>query len=268
MSLNLLLKELKRYLKGTIMISLSVAFYIGFSLGMYSIMQENMSKIYDLYSTIPESLRVAFNFHLNQWNRILGFYATYFVYYIPIMAGCYSIILGSKLLSKEEQNKTAEFLLSRPVSREQIVSSKLLTFLIHVLGINLFAFLVALISCGLVTDWDFNMVILIVLHTYGFLMCFLFGIVGFFITVLMRRAKAIAGIGIGIVLGTYFFDMMIRISNRFQFLLYLTPFKYVDIDVLSEDYGFDAWRLMFFLGTSGILIVLSYVFYKKKDILI
>jgi ABC-2 type transport system permease protein len=268
MSVTLLIKELNNYLKGTIIISFAIAFYIVFSLSMYSIIQENLAKIYDFYSAIPESLRMAFNFHLNQWNSILVFYVTYFVYFIPVIVGCYSIFLGMKLLSKEEQNKTAEFLLSRPVSREQIVSSKLLTFFIHILSINLIAFGVALFSCGIVTDWDFSIKILFVLHSYGFLMCLFWGVLGFFITVIMKRAKAIVGIGIGIVLGSYYFDMLIRISGKLQFLLYLTPFKYINLDVYSDNYGFDGWRLLFFGGTSISLIVLSYLFYKKKDILI
>ncbi len=268
MSLNLLMKELKNNLKGTVITSLVVVLYTAFSFIIYSVMQENILKVTDFYSVMPETFRVALNFHLDQWNNVLGFYVTYFVYYVPIIAGCYSIILGTKLLSKEEQNKTAEFLLSRPISREQIISSKLITFIIHILGINLLAFLTSLFGCGIISDWNFNLKSLIILHTYGFLTCLFFGIFGLFMTVLMKRAKAITGIGIGIVLGTYFFDMMIRVSDRVQFLLYLTPFKYLNLDVLAKDYGFDAWRLIFFLGVSGLLIILSYVFYKKKDILI
>ena len=123
-------------------------------------------------------------------------------------------------------------------------------------------------SCGIVSDWNIKIASLAILHTYGVLMCIFFGVLGFFITVLMKRAKAIVGIGIGIVLGSYLFDMTVRISDRVQFLLYLTPFKYLDLNILSEDYGFAAWRLLFFFGASGILIISSYLFYRKKDILI
>jgi ABC-2 type transport system permease protein len=262
------MKELKNNLKGTVITSFVVVFYIAFSFSIYSVMKEDILKVTDFYSIMPESFRVALNFHLDQWNNVIGFYVTYFVYYVPIIAGCYSIILGMKLLSKEEQYKTAEFLLSRPISRDQIISSKLLTFFIHILAINLLAFLTGLFGCGIVSDWDFNLKSLIILHTYGYLMCLFFGILGFFITVVLKRAKAIIGIGIGIVLGTYFFDMMIRIYGKVQFLLYLTPFKYINLEAHAQDYGFDAWRLIFFLGASGILIILSYVFYKKKDILV
>jgi len=86
--------------------------------------------------------------------------------------------------------------------------------------------------------------------------------------VVMKRAKAITGIGIGIVLGTYFFDVMIRVFGKVQFLLYLTPFKYINLEAHAPNYGFDAWRLIYFIGFSGLLIMLSYVFYRRKDILV
>jgi ABC-2 type transport system permease protein len=199
---------------------------------------------------------------------VLGYYVTYFVYFIPIITGCYSIILGARLLSKEEQNKTAEFLLSRPLSRNIIISSKLFIFFIHVLGINLLGFITALIGSGIVSNWEFNLKSLIILHSYGYLICLFFGLLGFFITVVMKRAKAITGVGIGIVLGTYFFDVMIRVFAEVQFLLYLTPFKYINLEAHSPDYGFDAWRLIYFIGISGLMIILSFVCYRRKDILV
>jgi len=43
----------------------------------------------------------------------------------------------------------------------------------------------------------------------------------------MKCAKAITGIGIGIVLGTYFFDVMIRVFGKAQFLLYKKTWKII-----------------------------------------
>ena len=268
MSVNLFVREFKDNLKGTVITSLVVVLYTALSLLIYSSMQENISKIKDFYYIMPESFQEAFNFHINQWDNVLGFYVTYFVYFVPIITGCYSIILGTRLLSKEEQNKTAEFLLSRPLSRNQIISSKLFTFFIHILGINLLAFFTGLFGCGIVSDWEFNIISLIILHTYGLLICLLFGILGFFITVVMKRAKEITGVGIGIVLGSYVFDVMIRVLGEFQFLLYLTPFKYLNFEAHTPNYGFDGWRLIYFIGLSAILIILSYPFYRRKDILV
>ena len=268
MNKNLILKEMKRNLKDFLTGSLIIISLLLMTMGMYSSMEENMALISELYSKMPKFLLEAINFRQDQWTSILGFYLTYFVYYIPLMGSVFSIYLGTKILSNEEQNKTAEFLLSRPLTREQIISSKLLVLSFYILVINILAFLAGMISCGIISDWEINIHSLIVLHTYGFLLCLFFGVLGFFITVLMKRAKAIIGTGIILVMGLYFFDMIIRISNNFKFLLYLTPFKYLDLRILTQNYDFEAWRLIVFIGSSGILIFLSFMFYRRKDILI
>ena len=268
MNINLFCKELKRSHKDFLIGSFVIILFILMTMGMYSTMEDNMAAISDLYSKIPKFLQEAMNFRQDQWTSILGFYLTYFVYYIPLMGSVFSIYLGIKLLSKEEQNKTAEFLLSRPLTRDQIISSKLLVLGFYIFGINILAFLTGMICCGIITDWAINIYSLFVLHTYGFLLCIFFGVLGFFITVLMKRAKAIIGTGIIIVMSSYFFDMIIRISDNFKFLLYLTPFKYLDLNILTQNYDFEAWRLLVFIGSSGLLVFLSFMFYRRKDILI
>ncbi len=268
MNRNLLIKELKGNLKGSIIISIILAFYISFSVWIYSTMEENMEAIIEIYSTIPKFLREAMNFQMDQWTSILGFYSTYFIFYVPLALGCYSIIFGGRILSIEEHHKTAEFLLSRPLSRKQIVSSKLMALFIHIFAINLLIYLVGMIACGLVSDWAFSIMSFSILQTYGMLICLFFGVLGFFITVVMKRAKSNIGVGIGIVLGAYFFDMILRVSNKLSFLLYITPFKYIDLETYRQDYHFEFWRLIILIGSTLILIWLSFVFYRKKDILV
>ena len=215
MNLNLLIRELKTNMKGSIVAGFSVAAFMAFGLAMYSSMQENMdiNRIMEIYSTMPKTLQEALNFSTDQWKNILGFYVTYFVFYVPLMLGCYSAILGVKLFSKEEQYKTAEFLLTRPISRGQIIMSKFLSLVILVMGFNIMSYIAGLTGCGIISDWDIDMKSLMILHVYGFLVCLFYGFLGIFITVLMKRAKAITGIGIGIVMASYFFDMALRITD-------------------------------------------------------
>ena len=75
-------------------------------------------------------------------------------------------------------------------------------------------------------------------------------------------------IGVAVIMGSYIFDMVLRITDRVQFLSYLSPFKYVNIDVISPDYGLDLWRILVLLGASMILMMMSFMHYRRKDILI
>ena len=270
MNLNLFIQELKANMKGCIVIGFLVAFMLSIVYIIFSSMMEgmDMNRVLELYSFMPEKLRVAFNIQTDQWTNVLGIHVTYFVYYIPLMLGCYSAILGAKILSKEEQHRTAEFLLSRPVSRGEVVISKLLSLIILIIGFNVLGFITGWVGCGILSDWNFDMKSLSVLHTYGLLICLFFGFSGIFLTFLMKRAKAITGIAIGIVMGAYFIDMILRMSDRVQFLLFLTPFHYMNLDVISPGYGLDAWRICTLTGVSVVFILLTHLLYRRKDILI
>ncbi len=270
MSLNLIVQDLKSNVKIFMVASLVIIVFIAGVMGMYAGMKDNMSVLLDtgFYSSVPEALAEALYFHTNQWASVLGFYVTYFLYFVPIVAAIYCFILGNSILAGEEQNKTTEYLLSMPLSRQQIIFSKLIVLIIYSAGINVIAFITGLISCGLASSWDFKMGSLGILHTYGFLYCLSFGCSGFFMAVKMKRAKKLTGFGMGIVLILYFVNTIIRIIKRAQFILYFTPLHYVDLKVISEDYGFETWRLAGFAGIIGVLILFSYLLYRKKNILI
>ena len=268
MNRNLLTKDLQRNLKAFLGWSFAAVIFIGITVGIYSSMRENMSMITALYATLPESIMEALNFGEDQWNTMLGFYSTYFVYYVPIMGGIFAYHLGERLLAIEEQNKTAEFLLSRPLSRNTIVASKLIVYSFYIKGFNILVYLMGLISCGLASEWDYSTLNYTILHVYGVMFCLFIGYLGFFISVIMKKAKSSLMIGIGIVMGSYVFDMVIRITDQVQFLSYLTPFKYMRIDVISPDYKLEVWRILVLFFASVILLTLSFLRYRRKDILI
>jgi len=268
MNRNLLTKDLKRNFRTFLGWSFSAMIFIGITIGVYSSMRESMSMITDLYATLPASIMEALNFHENQWDTMLGFYETYFVYYTPLMGGIFAYYLGGRLLAIEEQNKTAEFLLSRPLSRNTIVATKLVVYLCYILGFNIIVYLMALISCGLASDWDYSIMNFSILHLYGVFFCLFIGYLGFLISVMMKKAGSSLMIGIGIVMGSYVLDMVLRITDKVPFLSYLTPFKYININAVSPDYKLEVWRILVLIGASAILITMSFIRYRRKDILI
>jgi ABC-2 type transport system permease protein len=268
MNSNLLHKDLKRNLKSFLGGTFSVVAFIGITIGVYSTMIDSMDMISNLYSTLPDTIMEALNFREGQWNTMLGFYATYFVYYIPIMGGIYAYYLGSRILAVEEQYRTAEFLISRPLSRGSIIFTRLVICFIYVVGFNITVYITGLISCGLASGWEYSILNFTILHLYGLTFCLFIGFLGFFISVFMKKAKSSLMAGIGIIMGSYLFDMIIRITDKVQFLAYLTPFKYMNMDAISPGYGLEAWRVLILFGLSGILIFLSFAGYRRKDILI
>jgi ABC-2 type transport system permease protein len=262
----LFFKELKRGLSGFLIGTAIVVFYQIMTLSIKSTMGAQMDQMLGIFETMPDYFMKALNFDVDTWKSVLGFYSTYFVFYIPLIAGGFSIAWGLKILSKEEYHKTAEFLLTRPISRSQVLSSKLAVLIIFILGVNFLSYVAGLVGCTIVSDVPFNVATLTILHLYGLAACLFFGALGLFISVLIKRGRASVGIGIGIVAGSYLFDMILKVYGKADYLLYLTPFKYINLNVTNPVYPLEAWRLLIPLGASLVLIICTYLIYRRKDI--
>jgi hypothetical protein len=64
----------------------------------------------------------------------------------------------------------------------------------------------------------------------------------------------------------YFLFTISKITQGASKIGYLSPFRYVNTNVGDPAYGFDWLNLLYFIGLSALLILLSYRIYLKKDI--
>lgn len=107
-----------------------------------------------------------------------------------------------------------------------------------------------------------------ILSLYSFLLMIAFGGIGLFISILIKRGRPITNAGVGLVLAAFVLDGASKLSDKLDFIGYLTPFKYVNVSVLEPGYGFEAWRLAYLIGVPFILTIISLMIYQKKDIII
>jgi ABC-type transport system involved in multi-copper enzyme maturation permease subunit len=105
-----------------------------------------------------------------------------------------------------------------------------------------------------------------VLCFYTFLLHFLFIAIGIFISVIIKKARPITTISTGLVLFLYFLFTISKITERFSGLGYISPFKFVRTDVMTENYSLDGWRVIYFFGIALLLFFLAYKYYQRKDI--
>jgi len=106
----------------------------------------------------------------------------------------------------------------------------------------------------------------VTLSFYTFLLNFLFGAIGLFMSTLVKRPRPITTLGIGIVLVLYFVFTISKITQSASKIGYLSPFKYVRTDVMSNEYGLNYWHLLYFAGISVLMAGISWRIYLKKDI--
>ena len=182
---------------------------------------------------------------------------------LGIGGALFAAILGIGMLSKEEQNGTAEFLLSHPVKRSRLISEKLLALVAQILIFNAAQVAVTALSIlAIGEEVDVGKLALIFL---SFLILHLeVAAISFGISSALRRGGI--GIGLGIALLFYFVSLASGVSESLEFLKYLTPFSYTSGSYIIEHTSLE-WKYVIIgaVLTAGSIIA-AYAVYNKKDI--
>lgn len=269
---NIYFKELKRYRNSFIAWSIFISVVMLMEMGFYRLfMKEEMLGLMKTFFENPfwKNIMSAFGMSIDMLTNVLGYYAARSAIYIILLGTFFSIMLAGKILALEEREKTAEFLLTKPVTRLEIVRSKLAVFFTYLLLLNVIILFVGFIGLEIFKgDSDYRPVAFLIHSFYSFLLMLTFGAIGLFLSLLIKRGRPITNLLIGIVFGGYLIDILSQVTASTDKLGYLSPFKFIDTGVLRPDYGLEWWRVVYFLGLSLVLITITFVIYKKKDILI
>ena len=267
MNKNLFLKEMRRNAMSLLLWIIVITFLISFTMSVYQTFVENRTKVMGMINLVPKgALQFKGISNVNDLTSVLGFYAVNNVIYMMVLGSIFAMVLGSNILLKEEYNKTAEYLLTKPLTRSEIFFSKLAVLLIQVIVLNLVTALAGFISMKMVQKESFSLDAFFILSLYTLLLNLLFGAMGVFMSNLVRRPRPITTLGIGLVLFLYFVFTLSKITESATSIGYISPFRYVSMEVTSAAYHLNLWNVLYFAGFTLVLTSISYRLYCRKDI--
>ncbi len=262
----LFMKELKQYRTSFLVWSLTIIALIAMTVAAMPTMMAS-GGLKDLLKAYPPALLRAFSFDSSTFGDPLGFYVVYATLYVALLGSVFSISVAAGIIHKEQSLGTAEFLLAKPLSRNQIFGTKLAAYFLLVVAINLVAFLAAWASLAAFSAQPFRLAALAIVSTYCFLLALAMGGIGLLTSLMVKRARSLIGPAIGIVLGFYLWDTIAKIASRYEAWGWLSPFTWVDVRVTVPDYGFAWWRLALFAALIVGCFLSSLFIYRRKDIL-
>lgn len=266
MNSNLILKEMKRNAVSLSLWMIVLILLISVTMAIFPTFIRNQSKVMAMLTIIPKgALQFKGISDFNALLSVLGFYATNNIIYMMLLGSIFSIVLASNIILREEYEKTAEYLLSWPVSRKEIFFSKSAVLFLDIFILNLVTSIVGFIWIELVKTGPINIEAFLILSLYTFLLNALFGATGLFLSTLVKKAKPITTFSITLVLILYFIDTISKITPAISKLDYISPFRYASPD-FSQDYKFEFARLLYFVVVTIILILMAWRNYRKKDI--
>lgn len=143
--------ELRQGWRSLILWTAAIAGFMGLISLLFPQVKDQMASINGLISTMG-AFSDAFGLGKLNMGTFIGFYTVECQSVLGLGGALYAAILASNSLAKEEQAGTAEFLLTHPLSRASIVTSKSLALVSQLLILNAVTLAVVLLSLTLMGE--------------------------------------------------------------------------------------------------------------------
>lgn len=262
--MNVYLQEIKIYWKSWLIWTVSTVAIAALFLTIFPTFSQNAIEVKKLLAGFPASIRQAFGISLDNIATFKGYY-NYIFPYIMLCGAIQAMILGVSLFSKESREKTADFLLSKPISRQKIATAKLMASFSSILCTSLVyiptIYFIAQKICDTTIDVKSYLLVSLCLPFIQLV----FTAIGIFISMIVSRIKGVLPISLGVVLAFYFLDMIYKIMSS-NAIRYISPFSFFDLQFIIENNKYQNGYLLLSVTLSILLIIASQIIYQRKDI--
>ena len=254
--------ELRRGKLSLLIWSASIAFMLGICVLFFPEMENQMEQVSSVFADMG-NFSAAFGMDRLNFGEFLGFFCVECGNILCIGGAMYAALLGITALSGEEKEHTAEYLLTHPVSRAQVITGKLLAVVVQITALNLINAAVTALMVMVIGETPDTKTLALLFLSY-YLLQLNIAAITFGISAFLRRGSL--GIGLGLALGFYFVNIIANLTEDAKVLKYITPFSYTEgADIVAEK-ALELPYLAAGLAMAVIGIAAAYYQYSRKDI--
>lgn len=239
-----------------------ISFMLAVCVFLYPEMKGQMEQMNDVFASMG-AFTEAFGMDQLNFGTLIGYYAIECGNVLGLGGAFFAAICGAEILSKEEKDNTAEFLLTHPVSRGRIMTEKLIAVVAQITAMNGIILALGAGSMAVIGEkipWKE----LCLLHlAYYLLMLELAGI-GFGISAFLRKGSI--GVGLGVAALMYVLNLVSNITESAEFLKYTTPFGFCEGADIVGDGRLDGTLVAIGMTIGAVCVGAAYWWYGKKDI--
>jgi ABC-2 type transport system permease protein len=219
----------------------------------------------DVFNKMPFTMKALFGFGSFDVTTISGFFAFLFTYLV-VAAAIHAVLLGNGIVAKEERDKTSEFLMTKPVSRTAVITSKFLAAAVNVIVVNLVSLFSSIAMVAVYNKGKAITGEIVLFFVSMLIIQVIFLSLGAFLASFMKNPKASGSIGTGILFGAYVLSKITDLTDKVNYLNILTPFKYFNnVDIVNGN-GLSLFATVLSILLSGAFFGLAYILYQKRDL--
>lgn len=261
--MNIFLHELKTYRKSIIIWALSMSALAVLFISLFSAAANDIEAFKSVLATMPEALRKALSIYVDSIATLQGFYS-FVILYVVLCGAIQAMNMGTAIVSKEIREKTADFLLTKPVTREGILQAKILAALSTLIITNLIYFIIT-VSMTFTVKSEFDMKIFLMISATLFLVQLMFFALGILVAVIAGKIKSVISITLSTVFGFFIISSLGSVLGD-EAVRYISPFKYYDVAYILKNGAYETKFMVIEVIFIVVAISLSFFIYKRKDI--
>lgn len=262
--MSVFFRELKANRKALVIWSICMFLLVLSGMGKYTAYSSGGASA-DIFDSMPFSLKVLLGIGSFDITKLSGFFAFLFPY-LEITVAIHAGLLGTNMITKEEIDKTAEFLMVKPISRTTVVVAKLSAAFVNILVINLVTFFSSMTIVCAYNKGESVMREIILLFISMLVVQLIFLSVGAFFAAFLRKSKGAGTLTMAVLLGGYVLSKVTGLSSHLEMLNVLSPFTYFSIEDVVNKGSLNLMILMLGCLLSGVLLFACTYFYHRRNL--
>ncbi|MBR2712474.1 MAG: ABC transporter permease subunit [Bacilli bacterium] len=231
----------------------------------YIVTDEALKSMDEMMKTMPPEMLKAFNIDIASVDTAYGWLKTEGFMFILIIIGIFSAMLGSNIILKEENDKTIEYLGTMPITRNKILTNKVIVSITYIVLMVVILGLFNYVSLLLSGDFDQKQFIL--LSITPLLAALPLFAINLFISMFIHKTRKTIAISFGMVFIFYILSILSELSTKVEFIKYFSIYTLCDIRNVISKVSINPLTILISLIITIVFICLSYIRYNKKELI-
>lgn len=262
--MNVYKKEL-RFMKSTMLLwVVALGLVMVMFTALYPAFSNDVETSKRLLEQFPPQIRHMLGLSLSVFFTYLGFYA-YIFSYITLAGGVMAMNMGLVMLAREQQAKTTDFLLTKPVTRTKLFGAKLAAVVSALVGVWSVYVLMAYGAAKLFGAGTIDGEKYLVLNGVFLLLLIWFMALGMLVSQLLHKIKSVPALSLSFVFGLFVVGLISALIGE-EKMRFLSPFKYVVYTDYVANGTIDVPYVWLAVASSVAMIVAAYVVYVRRDV--
>lgn len=263
--MNIYIREVNQKIRSALIWSVSIALLVLMFMSFYPGFATDETVWEMVIDNYPEAMLKAMGMTGVNLATVLGYF-TFCMLFVQICMAVQASIYGFSMLSEEERDMTADFLLTKPIRRSKAFISKLMATITALVITNAAVWGITFLSISLFSDGhEYEPVMFAKMLSILMLFQLFFVGIGMLISVLVKKVKSVLSFSMALAFGMYIIAATASIIGE-ERLSYITPFRHFEPNAFVIEGGYEPVMVIISAAVVVVSIGAAFFLYGRRNI--